>query len=122
MQQHPLCEVLRVLVADHVEPVQQGFDAYQQAAFIARPPEFFCLELCGEAGELANLEKKLWKGRDIAHADLADEAADIFIALMNYCNARGIDLSHAVANKLLRIKSTLDTSPSGDDHAHSPSA
>lgn len=122
MQQHPLCEALRTLVADHVEPVQQGFDAYQQAAFIARAPEFFCLELCGEAGELANLEKKVWKGHDIAHADLADEAADVFIALMNYCNARGIDLSHAVSNKLLRIKSTLDTNQSDDDHADSPSA
>jgi NTP pyrophosphatase (non-canonical NTP hydrolase) len=102
--EHPLCVALRAAVDESLRPVQQGFDDYQRAAFISRPPEFFCLELCGEAGELANLEKKVWKGRDINHVDLADEAADVLIALMNYCNARGIDLANAVSNKLTRIE------------------
>ncbi len=80
--------------------IQREFDLYQIEKFIARSPEFFCLELNGEAGELANLEKKIWKGRDISQEKLQDEAADVFIALMNYCNARKIDLSEAVKIKL----------------------
>lgn len=84
--------------------VQGHFDTYQKECFTARPPEFFCLELCGEAGELANLEKKLWKGKDIAPEMVADEAADVLIALMNYANARGINLGYAVQAKLERIE------------------
>lgn len=84
--------------------VQAGFDAYQKACFTARPPEFFALELCGEAGELANLEKKAWKGKPIPPERFADEAADVMIALMNYCNARGVDLGSAVETKLIEIE------------------
>ena len=100
---HPLCTDLQAVVTSNVGPIQQAFDAYQNACFIARPAEFFCLELCGEAGELANLEKKLWKGADISMDRVNDEAADVFISLMNYANARGIDLASAVADKLCRI-------------------
>jgi NTP pyrophosphatase (non-canonical NTP hydrolase) len=95
---------LIVHVLEHTGPVQQGFAEYQNTHFTARNPEFFCLELCGEAGELANMEKKLWKGKDISFDALADEAADVYIALHNYANARGIDLAHAVASKLARIE------------------
>jgi NTP pyrophosphatase (non-canonical NTP hydrolase) len=101
---HPLCEDLMAAVRDGVAPVQHAFDVYQQECFIARPPEFFALELCGEAGELANLEKKRWKGAAPNDAHTAEEAADVFIALMNFCNARGIDLAAAVAEKLPRIR------------------
>jgi NTP pyrophosphatase (non-canonical NTP hydrolase) len=90
--------------AESLRRTQGLFDAYQRAKFTARPPEFFSLELCGEAGELANLEKKLWKGQDIAHEAVADEAADVLIALMNYANARGINLAEAVDAKLRRIE------------------
>lgn len=38
--------------------IQIEFDTYQNKAFHERPANFFSLELCGEAGELANLEKK----------------------------------------------------------------
>jgi NTP pyrophosphatase (non-canonical NTP hydrolase) len=87
-----------------IQRVQHDFDAYQNAGFMARSPEFFCLELCGEAGELANLEKKKWKGKSINHKDLEDEAADVLIALCNYSNARGINLAEAVASKLHAIE------------------
>ncbi len=87
-------------------PTQQSFLAYQLRAFGQRSASFFALELAGECGELANLEKKLWRdpecGVDAQH--LADEAADVFIALMNYCNARGIALEGAVQSKLERIE------------------
>lgn len=80
--------------------LQEQFDRYQQAAFPVRPPEFFALEINGEAGELANLEKKAWKGKHIEEEDFADEAADVCIALLNYANARGIDLAAAVEHKM----------------------
>lgn len=83
--------------------LQDEFRSYQEAAFPARPPEFFALELCGEVGELANLEKKIWKGRDIDPALLRDEAADVAIALLNYANSRGLDLAGAVEVKMGRI-------------------
>jgi NTP pyrophosphatase (non-canonical NTP hydrolase) len=87
-------------VSKNLPEIQQEFDKYQKEFFTERTPQFFCLELNGEAGELANLEKKKWKGRVIDDDALADEAADVFIALMNYCNSRNIDLGIAVADKL----------------------
>ncbi len=84
--------------------IQRQFDAYQKACFMERPAEFFALELNGEAGELANDEKKLWKGKTIASSKLEDEAADVFIALMNYCNARGLNIGAAVARKVAVIE------------------
>ena len=38
--------------------LQAEFDLYQMKHFPKRSSAFFALELCGEAGELANLEKK----------------------------------------------------------------
>ncbi|MEY3688819.1 MAG: hypothetical protein RIT37_381 [Bacteroidota bacterium] len=84
--------------------IQRAFSEYQDKHFIARSPEFFCLELCGEAGELANLEKKLWKGKDIDIQAVESEVADVFIALHNYANSRNISLSKVVAEKLAKIE------------------
>ena len=86
-----------------VSSVQEEFDKYQNTFFPYRPPEFFCLELNGEAGELANIEKKRWKGREVPEEKFSDEAADVLIALMNYSNSRGIDLGKAVSEKLQKI-------------------
>ncbi|MDH3223506.1 MAG: hypothetical protein OEO23_07305 [Gemmatimonadota bacterium] len=83
--------------------LQEEFSRYQSAAFPERPPRFFALELAGETGELANLEKKVWKGRDIPPADFEDEAADVCIALLNFANSREIDLATAVEAKMRRI-------------------
>ncbi|GAB1430486.1 hypothetical protein MASR2M18_13190 [Ignavibacteria bacterium] len=84
--------------------IQREFDRYQTSYFPNRSPEFFCLELCGETGELANLEKKQWKGKDVSSERLAEEAADVLIALCNYANARGINLGEAVGVKLRHIE------------------
>lgn len=91
-------------IASDLATAQRHFDRYQRACFPERPAEFFALELCGEAGELANKEKKVWKGKAIPHHEQAEEAADVFIALMNYCNARGISLGVAVEAKLREIE------------------
>jgi NTP pyrophosphatase (non-canonical NTP hydrolase) len=91
--------------------LQREFDEYQRRAFPARSSSFFALELCGEAGELANLEKKAWKGRTIDAAELADEAADVVIAVFNYANSRGIDLSGEVARKMALIEERRQDDP-----------
>jgi NTP pyrophosphatase (non-canonical NTP hydrolase) len=96
--------------------VQQQFDEYQRACFTERPAEFFALELCGEAGELANLEKKRWKGREIPLERLSDEAADVLIALMNYANASGVNLGEAVVEKLIRIEDQRRTLLARGEH------
>lgn len=83
--------------------LQTEFRRYQGAAFPHRPPRFFALELAGETGELANLEKKVWKGRRVDEADFVDEAADVCIALLNFANSRGIDLAAAVEGKMRHI-------------------
>lgn len=84
--------------------IQSAFREYQDKHFIQRTPEFFCLELCGEAGELANLEKKLWKGKDIDSEAVESEVADVFIALHNYANSRGISIAKVVTEKLAKIE------------------
>jgi NTP pyrophosphatase (non-canonical NTP hydrolase) len=88
----------------NLSEVQKLFDEYQKKNFPERSPEFFCLELNGEAGELANAEKKRWKGNVVPHEIFQDEAADVLIALMNYVNSRNIDLGEAVRTKLLTIE------------------
>lgn len=94
-------------VESHIPEIQKEFDKYQKEHFPVRTPQFFCLELNGEAGELANLEKKSWKGKDIDPDSLADEAADVFIVLMNYTNSRNIDLGAAVSSKLKWIDNKM---------------
>jgi len=91
-------------ISSKISKIQQNFDDYQKEFFPERSPQFFCLELNGEAGELANLEKKKWKGREVSDDKIADEAADVFIAIMNYANSRGINLERAILNKLKIIE------------------
>ena len=88
---------------DGLARLQAEFMTYQTAAFPERPSRFFARELAGETGELANLEKKVWKGRTVDAADFEDEAADVCIALLNFANSRSIDLAQAVAKKMKRI-------------------
>ncbi len=92
------------VIEEAIKQVQRIFDDYQNLCFTKRTSEFFCLELNGEAGELANLEKKSWKGKSVAKELFFDEAADVLIALMNYSNAKGVDLGQAVKDKLLAIE------------------
>lgn len=106
-------EFLEVYLAQ----IQKDFENYQNNYFPKRSPEFFCLELNGEAGELANLEKKIWKGKHIQMCEIADEAADTFIALLNYVNSRKINLAEAVVNKLKIIeKKRLELAQKGEDY------
>lgn len=67
---------------------------------------FLSLALCGEAGELANLVKKEWRG-DVDDENrvrwknkVASELADIRIYLELLAKAAGIDLDEAVETKI----------------------
>ena len=95
--------------------LQSEFRRYQAAAFPVRPPRFFALELAGETGELANLEKKVWKGRSVEDAAFEDEAADVCIALINFANSRGIDLATVVERKMRTIDGRRVASPEPAD-------
>lgn len=95
---------LQSSISDNLPHIQDLFDTYQQEYFLQRPPEFFSLELCGEAGELANKEKKLWKGKQISDDELSEEAADVFIALFNYVNSRKLNFTEAIVKKLQKIQ------------------
>jgi NTP pyrophosphatase (non-canonical NTP hydrolase) len=66
--------------------IQDAFRAYQDTHFIQRSPEFF------------------WKGKDISLEDVESEIADVYIALHNYANARGISLEKVVREKLAKIE------------------
>lgn len=94
-------------IPDALADAQARVDAWNRRHYPPRPPEFFALELAGETGELANIEKKVWRRAtapdgpgEVPMEALAEEAADVFIALVNYCNARGVALGPAVGRKL----------------------
>ena len=70
-------------------------------------PRNLAMALSVEAGEL--LELYLWSADDgpqppvvSRRSKVADEAADVLICLLNLCEAAGVDLSAAVADKLTR--------------------
>lgn len=100
-------EELKLLLTElenNFDDIQSGFDNYQKQYFKQKSSQFFCLELNGEAGELANYEKKDWKGDFIDKLHFEDEVADVFIALVNYANEKKINISKSVIKKLNKIE------------------
>ena len=61
---------------------------------------FLGLAICGEAGELANLLKKKWRGDSVDAAQLRDEIADIRIYLEHIARHLHIDIDEACSQKL----------------------
>jgi len=69
--------------------------------------------MCGEAGEFANIAKKLRRAQFSGELsrddyvqklkDLADEAADVIIYLDLACHHQNIDLGEAVRDKFNRV-------------------
>lgn len=68
---------------------------------------YLALAICGEAGELANLIKKGWRGDDIDPAAIRDELADIRIYLEHLSRHLGIDLDQACSRKLDEVATRL---------------
>ena len=69
---------------------------------------FLALAICGEAGELANLVKKMWRGDDVAQEQLQEEIADIRIYLEHLARHLQIDLDRACENKLDVVSERLN--------------
>ena len=59
--------------------------------------------ICGEAGELANLVKKKWRGDEFDLAEVRDEIADIRIYLEHISRHLNIDLDEACDRKLNEV-------------------
>ena len=68
---------------------------------------FLALAICGEAGELANLFKKEWRGDEINTAKIADEMADVRIYLEHLADELGIDLDAACMKKAFIVEARL---------------
>jgi NTP pyrophosphatase (non-canonical NTP hydrolase) len=61
---------------------------------------FLTLAICGEAGELANLIKKSWRGDAIDLEKVRHEIADIRIYLNQLATHLGFDIDDACKEKL----------------------
>ncbi|MFL5330247.1 MAG: hypothetical protein ACJ8C4_15205 [Gemmataceae bacterium] len=68
---------------------------------------YLALAICGEAGELANLVKKRWRGDEVNLAQIRDELADIRIYLEHLCRLLHVDLDAACQIKLNEVASRL---------------
>jgi NTP pyrophosphatase (non-canonical NTP hydrolase) len=68
---------------------------------------FLALAICGEAGELANLVKKLWRGDEVDRDKIRDEIADIRIYLEHLSRHLDIDLDKACETKLEEVHERL---------------
>lgn len=67
------------------------------------PNIYWSNAIAGEAGELANLVKKLHLGRDIVVEDLAKEIADVVTYCDLFCTKLGFKLSDVLAAKFNEV-------------------
>jgi NTP pyrophosphatase (non-canonical NTP hydrolase) len=98
---------------DFSEQVHARFIQRARAKGKLETPEdiqrFLSLAICGEAGELANLIKKSWRGDEINIADVWDEIADIRIYLEHLARHVGLmDLDKACDKKIREVAARLD--------------
>jgi NTP pyrophosphatase (non-canonical NTP hydrolase) len=68
---------------------------------------FLALALCGEAGELANMVKKLWRGDKIPLIDIWKELADVRIYLELLVVAFDCNLDATCIEKLKEVQQRL---------------
>lgn len=68
---------------------------------------FLALAQAGEAGELANLYKKIWRGDKIPLAKIESEIADVYIYLKHLCGHLGIDIDAAATKKVDEVSQRL---------------
>lgn len=62
------------------------------------------LEECGEFAKAARKQAGMKFADDTKHAELAEEAADVFIILLGLCNQLDVDLERAFRDKEARNK------------------
>jgi NTP pyrophosphatase (non-canonical NTP hydrolase) len=61
---------------------------------------FLALAVCGEAGELGNLIKKMWLSEPVDDQKLRDEIADIRIYLEHIAHHLQVDIDQACEHKV----------------------
>src|ERR1700741_2898855 len=97
--------------------IQREIGEFDAQRFTSLGPGYLALNLAGEAGELANFVKKLWR-RDPAiggpegfavldesdRAQVSDELADVAILTMVLANHLGIDVEAEARKKLAVIE------------------
>ncbi|HKU18963.1 MAG TPA: MazG nucleotide pyrophosphohydrolase domain-containing protein [Candidatus Saccharimonadales bacterium] len=88
---NPTLQDLQTYVADMV----------RERHFTDQVPQRFMLllEECGEFARAAREHVGTKFAADTHHADMAEEAADVFIILLGICNLLGIDLEQAFRDK-----------------------
>lgn len=64
----------------------------------------------GELGELCNLIKKIRRGQEINHKDVADEIADTAIYLDLLAAAMGVNLGESVRDKFNEVSEKKNSS------------
>ncbi|HEY3117762.1 MAG TPA: hypothetical protein VGK54_13545 [Chloroflexota bacterium] len=110
--------------------IQQEIGEFDAQRFTSLGPGYLALNLAGEAGELANFVKKLWR-RDSAiggpegfgvlgdgdRAQVADELADIAILAMVLANHLDIDVESEARKKLAVIDQRLQAGYYGQEAA-----
>ena len=99
---------------DWKERARQNHERYAAIGNVSKDPDgpehirFLALALCGEAGELANLIKKRWRGDAIDDCDIAEELADVRVYLEHLARAMEIDLDAVCAAKVSKVTRRLD--------------
>ena len=66
------------------------------------------MAICGEAGELANLVKKSWRGDEVDGNQIRDEIADIRIYIEHLSRCLDFDIDSACEHKLDIVAERLD--------------
>jgi NTP pyrophosphatase (non-canonical NTP hydrolase) len=101
---------------------QEHISAFDSDRFQTLGPGFLALSLMGEAGEVADVVKKLWRTEprmgsrdgfaamppDVREA-LAEELADVVILAVVLANHIGVDIEHEAERKLTVIEERLAT-------------
>src|SRR4051812_42196081 len=107
---------------------QERIAAFDAARFQTLGPGYLALSLMGEAGEVADVIKKLWRSEsrmgepdgfasvpEESRARLADELADVIILSVVLANHLGIDVEAEAERKLRVIAERLDAGYYGNE-------
>src|SRR2546422_1323211 len=110
--------------------IQKEIGEFDAQRFTSLGPGYLALNLAGEAGELANFIKKLWRQdpavggpqgfaalSESERALVADELADIAILAMVFANHLGIDVESEARKKLAVIDQRLQAGYYGQEAA-----
>ena len=114
--------------------MQEHVAAFDAERFQSLGPGYVALNIAGEAGELANLMKKIWRvDPRIAKADgyqvitdeqralIGDEIADVIMLTLVLANHLGIDVESEVQRKLDVIDERLKAGHYGHEAKSSES-